>query len=117
MSAQAGPGEVWVTHRAEERLLPDFLIPRYRGFSSCMVWSYTSLHAKGPLVFFEKEWCTNAKGTVESNVYVQHILPLVSALSGQLPSFLAYLPPTPLDPIYCYLQFIVYTLRSKDASC
>jgi hypothetical protein len=79
MSAQAGPGEVWVTRRAEERLLPDCLIPRYRGFSSCMVWSYISLNTKGPLVFFKKEWCTNAKGTVDSDVYIKHILPLVSA--------------------------------------
>ena len=43
-----------------------------------MVWSIISIHTKGPLVFFEKEWCTNAKRTINSDVYIQHILPLVS---------------------------------------
>lgn len=78
MSARTGAGEVYVTRRAEEVLHPDCLIPRFKAFSSCMVWSIISVHAKGPLVFFEKERCTNAKCTVNSEVYIQHILPLVS---------------------------------------
>ena len=75
MSAQTGPGEVYVTRLAEEAMHPDCMIPRFRGYSSCMVWSIISTTAKGPLVFFEKEWCTNAKGTIDSQVYIQHILP------------------------------------------
>jgi hypothetical protein len=83
MSAQTGQGEVWVTRRAEERYLPECCVPRFKNFSSCMVWSIISLHAKGPLVFFEKEWCTNAKGTVDSDVYIQHILPLISTFQAE----------------------------------
>ncbi len=79
MAAYAGPGEVYVTRRAEEALHPDCLIPKFRNFSSCMVWSIISTNAKGPLVIFEKEWCTNAKKTVNSEVYIKHILPLVLA--------------------------------------
>lgn len=61
MSARTGAGEVYVTRQAEEALHPDCLIPRFKDFSSCIVWSIISLHAKGPLVFFEKEWCTTLK--------------------------------------------------------
>jgi hypothetical protein len=39
------------------------------------VWSIISSLAKGPLVFFEKAWCTNEKKTVDLQVYFQHILP------------------------------------------
>jgi hypothetical protein len=44
-----------------------------------MVWSIILMNAKGPLVFLKKGWCTNAKGTVDLNVYIKHILPLISA--------------------------------------
>ncbi|ORY05493.1 hypothetical protein BCR34DRAFT_590906 [Clohesyomyces aquaticus] len=63
MSAWTSAGEVYVTRRAEEALYPDCLIPRFKDFSSCMVWSIISLHSKRPLVFFEKE-----KGSVDSQL-------------------------------------------------
>lgn len=42
------------------------------------MWSIILVYAKGPLVFLEKEWCTNVKPTVDSEMYIRHILPLVS---------------------------------------
>ena len=79
MSAQAGPGEVWVTRRAEERFLPACCVARFKGYSSCMVWAMISRDMKGPLVVYEKSWCTNQKHSVDSKVYIEHILPLIMA--------------------------------------
>jgi len=79
LSAYAGHGEVYVTRRAKEVLHPDCMIPIFKEYSSCMMWSMISIHEKGPLVIFEKSWCTNLKGTVGSGVYTKYILPHISA--------------------------------------
>jgi len=83
MSARTGAGEVYVTRLAEEKLHPDCMIAKFKDFSSCWVWSIISSSAKGPLVFFEKQWCTNENGTVDSQVYIQHILPYISAFAQE----------------------------------
>ncbi|KAF2471484.1 uncharacterized protein BDR25DRAFT_368402 [Lindgomyces ingoldianus] len=54
MSAQAGPGEVWVTRRAEERFLPACCVARFKGYSSCIVWAIILRDMKGPLVVYKK---------------------------------------------------------------
>ncbi|KAF2195176.1 hypothetical protein K469DRAFT_698739 [Zopfia rhizophila CBS 207.26] len=79
MSARTGAGEVYVIRLAKEKFHRDCIIPKFKGYSSCIAWSIITLDAKGPLVIFEKEWCTNAKGTIDSKVYIQHTLPLVLA--------------------------------------
>ena len=79
MSIRVSHGQVYVTRRAEERYLVDCCVPKFKKYAACMVWSIISLNIKGPLVIFEKEWCTNKKKTVNSKVYIQHILPFVRA--------------------------------------
>ena len=83
MSARTGAGEVYVTRRADEALHPDCLIAKFKDYSSCMVWGIISSTAKGPLIIFEKEWCTNEKGTIDSQVYIQNILPHISTFKDE----------------------------------
>ena len=84
MSVHAGPNEVWITRKAEERFLCDCCVARFKNYSSCMVWAQISMDIKGPLIIFEKSWCTNKKGSIDSNVYIEHILPHVTAFQENM---------------------------------
>lgn len=77
MLARTSAEEVYVTRRAKEALHPNCLVLKYKDFSSCIVQGIISISANGPLVFFKKEQCTNAKGSVNLEVYICYILPLV----------------------------------------
>ena len=83
MSIRTGAGEIYITRRAEETLYSDCMVPKFKDFSSCWVWSIISSSAKGPLIFFEKSWYTNEKKTVDSQVYIQYILPYISAFQQE----------------------------------
>jgi DDE superfamily endonuclease len=76
MSVRIGGGEVYITRRAEEKYLPKCCIPKFKGYSSWMVWSIISMYAKGPLVFIEKDW---NQGKLNLEVYITHILLIVMA--------------------------------------
>ena len=74
---RTGGGQVFVTRRAEEKYLPECCVAKFRGYSSWIAWGMISSKIKGPLVFFEKEW---NDGKVNSEVYIQHILPWIRSV-------------------------------------
>ncbi|KAF2180178.1 hypothetical protein K469DRAFT_796305 [Zopfia rhizophila CBS 207.26] len=47
MSARTGAGEVYVIRLAEEKFHRDCMIPKFKGYSSCIAWSIITLDAKG----------------------------------------------------------------------
>jgi len=54
-----------------------------------MVWAIISIERKGPLVFVKKNW--NKKGTLNSEGYIQHILPHVLAHQQSLKKELIFI--------------------------
>lgn len=78
MAASLSYGEVYVTRKVEEKYLPSCCVPKFKKCSAYHVWAIISTRWKGPLVFFEKEWLSE-RGTIDSNVYIQRILPHIQA--------------------------------------
>ena len=76
MSVRTGGGEVYITRRAKEKYLPKCCIPKFKGYSSQMVWSIILIYAKGPLVFIKKD---QNKGKLNLEVYITYILLIVMA--------------------------------------
>lgn len=76
MSVRVSHGKVYVTRRAEEKYLPDCLVPKFKKYSAWMVWSIIGLKFKGPLISIEKSW---NKGNLNSEIYIEKILPWVNA--------------------------------------
>ena len=63
-------GNVYVTRTAEEKYLPECLVPKFAGYSSAMAYGAISGVSKGPLILMEKDW-----GKVTAQVYTQRVLP------------------------------------------
>jgi len=107
---RTGGGEIYVTRRAEERLYPDCCALKFKEYASCMAWGIISTYGKGPLVIFEKAWCTNKKQTVDSQVYIEHILPLILAYKE------AYKTHTGRELILMEDNCIIHTLDATEAA-
>jgi hypothetical protein len=78
MAASLSYGEVYVTRKVEEKYLPSCCVLKFKKYSAYYVWAIISTRWKGPLVFFKKEWLSE-RGTIDSNVYIQRILPHIQA--------------------------------------
>ena len=65
ISIRTGAGEIYITRRVEETLYSNYMVPKFKDFSSCQVQSIVSSSAKGPLIFFKKLQYTNKKKTVD----------------------------------------------------
>jgi hypothetical protein len=64
-------GQVYVTHKAEEKYLSSCCIPKFRGYSAHMFWGCISSQKKGTFMVFEKDW-----GKVTGKVYCDNVVPL-----------------------------------------
>lgn len=64
--------KVWITRRPGEELHPHCIIPKVQRKAGWMFWGCFAGKTKGPSLFWEKEW-----GTIGSESYIQHIIPLV----------------------------------------
>ena len=65
-------GQVYVTRLAEEKYDLSYCVPKFRGYSACMIWACITSQKKGPMVMFEKSW-----GKVTGDVYRQYIVPVI----------------------------------------
>ena len=55
MSIRIGTGKVYITCLVEEKLYSNYLIVKFKDFSSYWIWSIISSLVKDPLIFFKKE--------------------------------------------------------------
>ena len=62
-------GQVYVTRRAEEKYDLSCCVPKFRGYSACMVWACITSEQKGPLVMLE--------GRVNGEVYRENVVPVI----------------------------------------
>lgn len=63
----------WVTRRANEELEETCIVERHQRKKGWMFWGcFSGLTGKGPGLVWEKEW-----GTITSESYVDHIVPLI----------------------------------------
>jgi transposase len=65
---------------------------------------------KGPLVIFKKEWCKNKKKTVNSEVYIKHILPYLVTFRE------AHTASTGRELVYMEDNASIHTLKATQAA-
>ena len=75
-----------------------------------MVWSIISINKKGPLIFFDKCWSTNAKHTIDSDVYIRYILPHVVSYQD------AHRQDTGSNMIYMEDKSTIHTSKATNAA-
>lgn len=63
-------GQIYVTRQAEEKYLPSCCVPKFRGYSACMIWGCITSHSNGPLLLFDK-------GSINGDTYRDQVVPLI----------------------------------------
>jgi transposase len=71
-------GQVYVTRQPEEKYLPACCIPKFRGYSACMVWGCITSSFKGPLIIFNE-------GSINGDIYREHVVPLIHQFKKDVP--------------------------------
>ena len=72
------------TITAKEKYDVDCCIPKFRGYSSWMIYGSISYGNKGPLVVFEKDWLIELgykRKTINGDVYRIYICPNIKAFA------------------------------------
>lgn len=73
-SIRIGYGQVFITRRPEEKYLPECLVPRFKDFSSLLIWGCVTSKGKGPVILWERdEW-----GNINSQSYQDRVLPVLA---------------------------------------
>jgi DDE superfamily endonuclease len=73
---RGGNRKFWVTRFPFEKYEDDCLAPKFAKIPKVMIGGAIAVDVKGPLIIFEKDkGMTNAKGNVDSNSYIDHVLP------------------------------------------
>ena len=86
-SVRTGGGQIFVTRCAKEKYDINCCVPKFRGYSSWIIYSSISHGNKGPLVVFEKDWLTKlgyTKKTINGAVYRIYICPNIKAFAWEL---------------------------------
>jgi hypothetical protein len=72
---RGGNQRFWVTRFPFEKYEDDCLAPKFTNIPKIIIGGAIAVDVKGPLIIFEKDkGMTNAKGNVESNSYIDHVL-------------------------------------------
>ncbi|KAF2186436.1 hypothetical protein K469DRAFT_775012 [Zopfia rhizophila CBS 207.26] len=86
-SIRTSKSQIFVTRCAEEKYDIDYCVPKFRGYSSWIIYSNISYGNRGPLVVFEKDWSTKLgykKKTINRDVYRTYICPNIKAFAWEL---------------------------------
>lgn len=78
-----GYGQIFVTRRPEEKYLPECLTPRFKDYSSLIIWGCVISKRKGPLLIWERdEW-----GNINSQSYQDRILLVLAQFKHNYEAF------------------------------
>lgn len=92
-SIRTGGGQIFVTRSAEEKYNIDCCVPKFRGYSSWMIYGSISHGNKGPLVVFEKDWLIELgykRKIINGDIYRTYICPNIKNFAWELWQTLQY---------------------------
>jgi hypothetical protein len=82
---RGGNRRFYVTRFPWEKWFDDCLSPKFKDIPKIMIGGAIAVDAKGPLIIFDKEkGMTNAKGNVDSKVYVDHVVPRLAEFYAEV---------------------------------
>jgi hypothetical protein len=82
---RGGNRRFYVTRFPWEKWFDDCLSPKFKDVPKIMIGGAIAVDVKGPLIIFDKEkGMTNAKGNVDSKVYVDHVVPRLAEFYAEV---------------------------------